>query len=134
MEGLLEHAMATLSDTRMATCFEGVLLLVTCMPTAYDQYDKILPKWYDCWNSINGNAYWDSLWATLFTRARKHATQFTSFCTTNSTVSQSAHVFLQFLCMKVKQLCALPYSDAKGRGSIPQTLEFPHSMPSYYQL
>ena len=71
-EAMVESAMAALSDARPAACLEGLILLVTCLPTDFAGYDKWLPAWVDLWCLQDNNSSWDACWLTLLTRARKY--------------------------------------------------------------
>ena len=67
---LVDTAMDKLQDTTTPACYEGVLLLVNCLPSWYPQYAEMLPLWVDKWQSIKHNAQWDCAWLTLLARAR----------------------------------------------------------------
>lgn len=72
-EAIVKDAMEKLIDIKKISCVEGVLLLVTCLPTSFHLYDEYLPKWISIWQSINNNPYWDLCWLTIFTRSRKYS-------------------------------------------------------------
>jgi len=76
IDEILALAMQKLQDTRTPACLQGLLMLVTLLPTNFSRYDEMLPQWVSVWNSIDHNACWDSCWLTLFTRARKHTKTF----------------------------------------------------------
>jgi len=73
---IVASAMSMFSDLRSSVCVEGALLLLTCLPTIFIDYDKYLPTWLTIWTSIEHNYCWDVCWLSLFTRARKFSTQF----------------------------------------------------------
>ena len=66
---MLTLAMSKLKDTRQQTCIEGVLLLITCLPTNYNGYDAILPQWVEIWLSITNNVSWDGKMHTIYSYA-----------------------------------------------------------------
>jgi hypothetical protein len=73
---IAHEATELLSDVRNPACYEGLLLLVLCLPTAFQHYDEYLPKWIHIWSNVSHNPVWDCCWLTIFTRARKHARTF----------------------------------------------------------
>ena len=112
---VLASAMKILQDLRPVTCFEGIMLLVNCLPTAFPQYDEYLPQWLTMWTRISGNAYWDCYWLTVFTRARKYTSTF------------NWQALSPLLLTKARELLQLP-----KKGSSPQQNYFPFSIPNYY--
>ena len=112
---VLANAMKVLQDLRPVTCFEGIILLVNCLPTAFPQYDEYLPQWLLIWTRISGNVYWDCYWLTLFTRARKYTTTF------------NWQEIGPLLLSKTRELLQLP-----TKGKAPQKTFFPFSIPNYY--
>jgi hypothetical protein len=73
VDHIVETAMTKLANTAQPSCVEGLILLLNCLPTAYDSYDALLPRWLEIWDSMRFNAMWDACWLTLFCRARKHS-------------------------------------------------------------
>lgn len=73
---IVAEAMSKFIDMRTSVCIEGVLLLLTCLPTDFDNYDKYLPQWLSVWTSIENNLCWDDCWLTIFARARKFSKSF----------------------------------------------------------
>lgn len=112
---VLSNAMKVLQDLRPVTCFEGIILLVNCLPTAFPQYDEYLPQWLTIWTRISGNAYWDCYWLTIFLRARKYASTF------------NWQDLEPLLLTKARELMQLP-----KKGKSPQQNYFPFSIPNYY--
>lgn len=116
MDEMVAMAMALLQDTRTPACLQGLVLLVTCLPTHYARYDEMLPQWVAIWNSIEHNAAWDASWLTLFARARKHTSSFDWRALT-----------AKFM-LKTRQLLKLPVV----RGRSPSGHDFPNTFPGYY--
>lgn len=112
-----DMAMKALSDTRFMTCVEGVLLLVTCLPTKFKRYDEMLPQWVAIWSGVTLNAQWDLCWLTLLTRARKHAKSF------------NWSSLAPLLPIKAKELMRIPTGST---GVKMQASEFPRVFPEYY--
>jgi hypothetical protein len=100
-EEVVQDAMSHLADLRHPMAFLGVEQLVLCLPTKYDHYDKLLPRWVDLMAQITDNDAWDCCWLTLLCRARKFTTIF-----------DWAAIQPQ-LYVKVKELLQFPVS--KGR-------------------
>ena len=73
-DGMVTDAMALLSDIRSSNHMFGVHLLVLCLPTEYDKYDKWVPIWLEQLASVTHNEGWDACWLTLLCRARKYST------------------------------------------------------------
>lgn len=148
-EVIISIAMKELEDVRIPTCVKGVLLLITCLPTACPSslYDAHLQKWVTLWgryskvsifspfeshrpiiltysksNSITHNSYWDCCWLTLLTRARKYSNPHGPFPWSALT---------PLLLTKAKELMQLPSAD-NGKTNAPQNAEFPHTFPSQY--
>jgi hypothetical protein len=71
-DNVIKLAMEKLGDLRQMGCTEGLLLLLTCLPSSYSKYQEILPKWIEIWTSIEQNAAWDACWLTVISRARKY--------------------------------------------------------------
>lgn len=109
-------AMAKMEDLVRLNHVEGVILLTTCLPTDYNGYDEILPRWLAMWQSVEHNHDWDCQWATLFARAKKYTKIFNWLS------------IKPFILEKIRELIALPALN----GRIPQQTEFPHAFPSYY--
>jgi len=73
---LVECAMKKLENLQSLFCVEGVLLLSTCLPTDFNDYDTYLPQWITIWQSIDHNAGWDCCWLMIFSRAIKYSKTF----------------------------------------------------------
>lgn len=114
--GILAEAMAKLSDVRVVTCVEGLVMLVNCLPTNFDRYDEYLPQWVQIWSQLANNQFWDCYWLTLFCRARKHSVTFDWLG------------FAPVLSAKTRELLCLP--NLSGRS--PQNSFFPFAIPAYY--
>ena len=54
-EEIVSIAMSSLNDVRLPSCVEGLLLLITCLPTvcAPSLYDSQLHKWVDIWTRFD---------------------------------------------------------------------------------
>ena len=115
VDEMVTAAMEHLRDTRVPSCLFGLVSLVACLPTDYARYDEMLPSWVAIWSSIDHNAYWDSCWLTLLTRARKHTKTFDW--------SQLSALFFA----KTRQLLHLPVV----RGQVPTGSDFPNAFPAY---
>lgn len=105
-----------LRETRLITCVEGVIILVTCLPTNFEDYDNVLDEWIGIWATFDHNASWDACWLTLLTRARKYSTKFDWMR------------LKDFLFYKSRQLLQLP----TGKGNLPQQHDFPNTFPVFY--
>ena len=116
IDDMVATATAHMTDTRTPACLQGLVLLVTCLPTKFARYDELLPQWVSIWNSIDHNAYWDSCWLTLFTRARKHTNSFDWRALSGK------------FALKARQMLKLPVV----RGRTPNGSDFPNSFPGYY--
>ena len=46
---IVAKAEEMLSDIRLPSCVEGVLLLVNCLPTNFSGYDEMVPGWIKKW-------------------------------------------------------------------------------------
>lgn len=73
---IVKEAMSLLVDVRSSVCYEGLLMLINCLPTNFEFYDEYLPQWVVIWSKLQYHQHWDCCWLTLFTRARKYATSF----------------------------------------------------------
>jgi len=52
---IVAEALAKMQDMRAARCIEGVIMLVTCLPTAYAKYDELLAEAMRIWPQIDHN-------------------------------------------------------------------------------
>ena len=125
-EVILETAMKSLADVRLPTCVEGLLLLVTCLPTQLPPavYNAYLPKWAVLWGSVTHNSYWDCCWLTLLTRARKYVDKNDKNCFEWQNLTP-------LLFTKARELLQLPTAES-GKTASPQHAEYPHTFPSQY--
>lgn len=104
-----------------SSCLEGVILLITCLPTRWSHtsqdldskngpttqdnhldvidYDKYMNKWLTIWMSIEKNHFWDVCWLTLFCRARKYCKVF-DFKQLNNMLVSKLKDFLQICPVK----------------------------------
>lgn len=112
-------AEAFMQDLRMPNCIEGPLLLLSCLPTKWDHYDAMLPRWFDLWSSINQNHTWDLLWSVILARAVKHSTTF------------DWTPYVPFLLQKIKELLHLPSAENRRDANYSS---FPRTFPSYYSF
>ena len=115
-ESIVEMSMAKFSDLDHIDSCEGVLLLLTCLPTTYDRYDEMLPKWVEIWSSINHNSDWDSCWLTLLCRARKYTKTFDWLAIS------------PLLQMKARELMCLPAIA----NQVPKKAHWPLAFPRAY--
>ena len=54
----VDTALDKLKDCRSYNCFEGVAMLVTCLPTSFSGYNRFLQKFFAIWATIENNAEW----------------------------------------------------------------------------
>jgi hypothetical protein len=73
---IARESLEFLDDLRNPSCYEGLLMLVLCLPTKFSQYDEYLPRWIKIWSNISHNPTWDYCWLSIFARARKHTKSF----------------------------------------------------------
>ena len=118
MDKIVEEAHAKLSNRNNMQCVEGLLLLINCLRTDYTNYDAVVPRWIGFWTSVAHNSTWDSLWLTLFCRARKH--------THNINWAQWSSLFS----IKARELMSLPAI----RGQTPQNNAYPMAIPHMYSV
>jgi hypothetical protein len=57
--------------------YRGIIMVYLFQPTKCtpDYYLELMPKWFDCWTSLDRCLEIDFLWLVLFCRARKHLSQ-----------------------------------------------------------
>jgi hypothetical protein len=118
-EPLVEYAMKKLSDLRVPTCVEGLLALVLCLPTDFQQYDEYLPKWFAIWSSLDHNQLWDCCWLMIIARARKHSKSF------------NWNTVLPFLLTKSREVLSVP--NVSGIANV-NSNSFPKSFPTFYSI
>lgn len=113
---LIEESMVKLKDLRQVLLsFDGLLMMVNCLPTDYSGYDSVLPKWVALWCSISHNAQWDMCWLTLLLRARKY------------TVTYDWKPLLPLLTSKSRELLGLPgATGGTENGAVKDALTFPN--------
>jgi len=140
IEALVEEAMHKLRDVRFTGSVEGVVMLVTCLPTFYDHYDTLVPRWVECWLGgavvgVVGSAdatggldhcpHWDYAWLTLLARARKHYIP-------SADSEFSWRSLLPVLLAKVPQLMTIPASASVEGTAAVQHASYPHTFPPHY--
>jgi hypothetical protein len=116
---LVDSAMVKLSDLRVPTSIEGLLLLVCCLPTNFTQFDNYLPTWFEVWASIDHNQLWDCCWLMVVARARKHSE------------SYDWGSLLPFFLTKARDILGVP--NVAGVANV-QSNSFPKSFPTFYQI
>jgi len=151
IEALVEEAMAKLADVRYPTCAEGVLMLLTCLPTTYTGYKELLPRWIEHWvgfsvgdgggdltgtaaaaaagtatrrpGGMDHNTQWDYAWLALLSRARKYV----------RVEDFDWQALLPLLLTKTRELLGVPATPAGAvdgvKGS--QNTQFPRCFPPY---
>ena len=75
-EDIVKTALVKLTDSRTQYCYEGLAMLVTCLPSDFKSYDQYLPDFVRIWSTVEHNPEWDSCWITILCRARKYAVSF----------------------------------------------------------
>lgn len=113
---MIKEVMDKLKDTRQALySFDGLLMMINCLPTDYSGYDIILPTWITVWCSISHNEHWDSCWLTLLVRARKYAVNF------------DWQSLLPLFLLKTRELLGLPgATGGTENGAVKDSLTFPN--------
>ena len=113
---LIDEAMEKLKDLRQVLLsFDGLLMMLNCLPTDYSGYDSVLPKWVALWCSISHNVQWDMCWLTLLLRARKY------------TVTYDWKPLLPLLISKSRELLGLPgATGGRENGAVKDALVFPN--------
>jgi hypothetical protein len=114
---VIDCAMHKLSDLNSPLCIEGVLLLLSCLPTNFSNYDAYIPKWIEIWTSIDHNSAWDCCWLMILSRAIKHS----------KTYDWSS--LFSFLLVKTRELLHLPSTTNVKSVTFGS---FPKAFPSYY--
>lgn len=119
---LIDYAMMKLSNLDTHYSLEGILALVTFLPTDFPQFDQYLNKWFELWASIDHNHLWDFCWLIIISRAAKSPSQSSGFAWKE---------VLPFLLSKVNNVISVPnvsgIQDVTGKA-------FPKTFPSFYHM
>ena len=70
-QDIVDTAMSLMKDMRASRCLLGSVMLVTCLPTKYTNYDFLLQEAVRIWPQIDHHPDWDSCWLTILCRSRK---------------------------------------------------------------